>query len=163
MKNLTTDTHAHDPATDQELFELLSKEAAQTPGESPGDDNKSTVGGNPDQYPDPEDSGAGSIDARWGDKDDSGDGQGPNDAVHHSTEVIKKFREGREDMLDKLFDGKASSDGAEQKLMGSHLKHVASGDFQSRAPQLKPKSSIQKTSSVPQTLMERVRETYGRH
>ena len=162
MKNLSSDTHAHDTALDKDLFDMLSKEGMD-PGESPGDDNASTVGVNPNQYADPEDSGAGSIDASWGDKDDSGDGQGPNDAVHHSTEVIQKFREGREDMLDKLFDGKASSDAAEQELLGAHLSHAASGQFQSSAPQLKAKSSIQKTSSVPQTLMERVRATYGRH
>lgn len=151
MKSLSTDTHAHDHATDQKLYELLTKEAETVPLE---DNDKSTVGVNPDAYPDPEDRSSGSIDAPWGEKPD-------NNAIQYSNEALNRFRLGREELLGKLFDGKASSDGAEQKLLSSHLDHHASGQFESSSPQLKGK--LEKTSSAPQTLFERVRAITGRH
>lgn len=160
MKSLSVDTHAHDPVQDEELFKLLTKEG-QDPGESPGDDNESTVGVNPPQTEEPtaEERGKGSIDASWGES--AGDHKGDH-ALHFSNEVVRQFRENREKMLDTLFDSKGPSEDAEQQLAGQHLRHVAEGDFESSAPMIKEKSKIQKTAGV-QTLMERVRSLTGRH
>lgn len=157
MKNLSTDTHVHDASADKELYDLLSKSASD---ESPGDTGETTVGVNPDLYPDPEDRPAGNMDARWGESDGK-DGQTP---LHYSKETLRQFKEGREKMLASLFDNKNSSDSTDQKLLGQQLSHAASGDFETSSPQLASKTdmAIHKTSSIPETLADQVRRITGR-
>lgn len=154
MKSLSIDTHPHDPAVDEELYKLLKEAEDTTPATSTGDDEgESTVGVNPNQYPDPEDRPTGDADAPWG--------EDPGDSIDNSTEVMRSFRQSREKILDDLFDGKGSSDGTEQAVMGQHLTHASSGDFETSSPQLSAKA---KESSVkPETLLEMTRRIAGRH
>ena len=84
-----------------------------------------------------------------------------NNAVHFSDEVSRQFRQNREELLDRLFDGMASTQGAEQKIVGEQLSHGASGQFETSAPMLAPRSKIEKVAE--QTLLERVRKIAGRH
>ena len=162
MKSLSIDTHPHDPAKDEELYELLKEgDGNTTPATSTGDDDgESTEGVNPDPYPDPDDRAANSIDAPWGEEPGE-----TNDANRHATEVWKQVKENREDMLSKLFSGHDSNASLEQKTMGQHLSHAARGQFESSSPQLSPKSKgMPKVSSAqPETLMEMTRRVTGRH
>lgn len=158
MKSLSIDTHPHDPAADQELYDLL-KEAEDTSPED--DEDKSTVGTNPDLYPDPEGSekSEGTIDASWGQNPGS-----TNDANHQSNEAFAHFKQSREKMLDDLFDGKEANDAVEQKVMAQHLSHAGSGQFETSSTMLSSKAKgMPKVSSVPMaTLMDRVRKACGR-
>ncbi len=162
-KSLSIDTHPHDPAADKELYDLLKEAEDTTPATSTGDDEgETTVGVNPDQYPDPEDTKKQerTIDATWGQEFCEN-----NDAFHNSNEVFSQFKQSREKMLETLFDGKKSSDAQQQKEMGQHLSHAKSGQFETSSPQLSSKAKgMPKVSSVsPETLMERVRKALGRH
>jgi hypothetical protein len=147
---------------EQQLFDLLQGKS-ETPLQKESQamiaekdvNYETTIGVNPDLRPDPEDRAKGNIDATWGEVDGS-----QNDARHYSTEAAKQFRVGREEMLAKLFDGKQSSDGAEQKLVGAHLAHGASGEFETSSPQLSSKSKLQKLAA-PETLSEQVRRVVG--
>ena len=175
MKTLTTDTPGHNPVHDSELYDWLktAEPAAPTvvkkaqaaapmdkegedPGETLEDNEDGTEGINPVQVPDPETTGEGTIDASWGQED------GKNDAIHFSNEATKQFRQNREVILGRLLDGKASSEGAEQALLGQNLSHAASGQFETSSPMLTDKSKLQKTGSA-KTLLERVRATLGRY
>lgn len=157
MKNLSSDTHAHDAAQDKELLELLK--TAEDAGEAPGDDDESTVGETPDPTPPPEDRGAGTTDAAWGEEPTKTEGE---PALHFSDEAVRQFRQGREKFLEKYFDSPSSSGPAEKQLVGQHFQHASSGQFETSSPTLSDKSKLQKTSGV-QTLLERVRKTAGRH
>jgi len=148
MKSLTIDTHEHDPACDQELYDLLSKEAepaappkapapveavtmskeGQDPGESPGDDGEGLQAEVAEHLP-VEGRAKGNIDAPWGEEPTAGK---KNDPVQFSNEATKQFRKSREDLLAKLFSHEASSGGKEKAASAS-------------------------------TLLERVRRTSGRH
>lgn len=164
MKSLSIDTHPHDPAADQELYDLLKEAEDTTPATSTdtADEEETTVGVNPDQYPDPEGSEKtdGTIDGSWGQ-----DFCETNDANHHSNQAFAQFKQSREKMLDELFDGKADCDAVEQKTMSQHLSHAASGQFETSSTQLSGKAKgMPKVSSVSmETLMERIRRACGRH
>jgi len=159
MKSLSIDVHGHDPAHDQELYDLLKNASAtptkkvvvptmdkegQDPGESPGDDT-SVQGVNPDQsdVDRPKDS----IDAPWGEA-------GPKAVLQFSNEVSRQFRKNREDLIHRLFDGSHSSAVTEKKLLGKNLQHAAKGDFETSSLTLGPK-----TASL--TLREKVRKLTG--
>lgn len=164
MKSLSIDTHPHDPAKDEELYELLKEaDGNTTPATSTGDDDgEITVGTNPDEYPDPEDSEKkdGTIDASWGQKPGI-----TNDAHYHANEVRAQFRQSREDMLSKLFDGHDANAALEQKTMGQYLSHASSGQFETSSPQLssKAKGMPKVSSAQSETLMEMTRRITGRH
>lgn len=155
MKSLSTDTHPHDVSCDQKLYDLL-KEASDGPGSIEDDEDKTTATTIPETDPiedSAKDSDEGDIDASWGENPNSGD---HTEVLHFSKAVIKRFREGREELLSKYFDGKKASEGAEKKLMGQHFSNF--GEAEASNPLL-GKDTV-KTSS---TLMERVRAITGRH
>lgn len=163
VKNLSTNVHGHDHEADQELYELLKE--GQSVTNSPGDDEESTVGTNPDLYPEPEDREENDIDAPWGEHDVS-DRAEHADAVHFSDAFLDSFKQSRERMLSRLFDSKDPSDVSEQKGMSQYLSHAAKGKFQTSSPQLSSKAKLQpqdKTSSVNETLVNKVRRVAGRH
>lgn len=143
MKNLSSDTHAHQSKFDQDLYDLISKEAEDT-----GDDeDKSTVSTAPDLYEEGGESDEGTLDASWGEAPQP-------DPAHNSDQVYKYHQEGREKMLAKLLDSKATSDKAQQGILAQHLEHARKGDFETSSPQLTEKS---KMSSVPfATIKERL-------
>jgi hypothetical protein len=103
------------------------------------DEGESTVGVNPDVYPDPEGrkQQKGTIDAPWGERDTT---DGNNDPEHYSDAAYQQFIEGRQEMLDKLFASKGPAAKAEQALVGQQLQHGASGAYESRAPLLEPEA-----------------------
>lgn len=149
-KNLSTDIHEHDEAADAELYELL-----KTGAEAPGDADESTVGTNPDQY-EPPVRESGTLDAPWGEKPPTDQ----VDALHYSDAFLKSFKEGREKMLETLFDSASSSNPAEQKFLSQHFDHAARGEFQTSSPQVSEKAKLMttnKTSSArPETLTQQV-------
>jgi hypothetical protein len=117
------------------LYDALVKEGEATET----DEDKSTVGVNPDQQPDPEDRPKGDIDAPWGEKDLPANAE-IGTAEHYSDAAYEGFIQSRQQMLDELFDSKGPAAKAEQALMGQQLQHAASGDYESRAPLLEPQA-----------------------
>lgn len=156
MKNLSVDTHPHDESKDQELYDLLKE--GEDPGESPGDVGESTVGAHPAHYKEPEDRSSGDMDAPWGEAPKVHPNK-HHHVVHLSDSALDAVRQSREDLLDKLFDGRDSTDKTEQALMSQHFKHVSSGEFTTSSPQLSEKAK----HSMPETLMEKIRRVTGRH
>jgi len=147
MKNLSTD-----PITDgaplepveKTFFDELAKEAV----EAPGDDDKTTVGVNPEPAAPVEGRQEGS-EAPWGEK--AGplkDGQQPE--PHFSSAARKEFIRGREELLGKLFDNKSKD--TEQKVIAQNFKDKK---YETSSPQLNKASSVE-------TLNEQVRKVAGR-
>lgn len=118
------------------MYDLLVKEGTKTET----DEDKSTVGVNPDQQPDPEGraADAGTIDAPWGEKNDKGEEPSPE---HFSDAVAQGFIQSRQNILDELFDAKRPAAKAEQKLISQHIAH----DYESKAPLLESKTAGDRT------------------
>ena len=154
MKSLSTDTHPHDTSCDQDLYDLL-KEAEGGPCCPENNEGESVAGVTPEVDPvdeGPKDSDDGTLDASWGENPNKGD---HTEVIHFSKAVIKRFKEGREELLSKYFSDKSSA-GAEKKLMGKNFSNFSKAEASN--PML-GKDTV-KTSS---TLMQRVREITGRH
>jgi hypothetical protein len=116
------------PSAEQELYDLLNKEGSETGT----DDNETTVGVNPEPYPEPEDRPKGDIDASWGEKDlpaNAADG----DAMHFSDAVADQVAESRQRILDRYFDSKGSADDNAKKTVGQLFE---TRSFESSAPVL---------------------------
>ena len=141
MKPLSTDAHVHNPTDDQDFYDLLNKEAETTLEQN----EESTEGTAPDFYPD-------SVEEK----------QESVPLLQFSDAALKEFKAGREQLLARLFDGKAATDGAEQALVSAHLDHAASGQFETNSTQLSAKSKIQKVASAPETLAQYTRRVTGR-
>lgn len=124
MKNLSSDTPGDDQEAVDRLYDGLKKVAEQT-----GDDeDESTVGTMVQPDDEPKERPEGTIDAPWGEDSPAG--------MQFAGENYKKFREGREELLGKLLDGKGPSDQAEKKLISQQFAHGASGDYETSSPQL---------------------------
>lgn len=117
------------------MYDALVKEGS----DSPGDDEESTVGVNPDQQPDPEDRPKGNIDAPWGENDLPASASSGT-PEHYSDAAYAGFIQSRQKILDELFDSKGPASKAEQALLGQQLQHAASGDYESRAPLLEQRA-----------------------
>jgi hypothetical protein len=115
------------------MYDALVKEGS----DSPGDDEESTVGVNPDQQPDPEERPKGDIDAPWGENDNPAS---EPKAEHYSDAAYQGFIQSRQNILDELFDSKGPASSAEQALLGQQLQHASSGDYETRAPLLEPQA-----------------------
>lgn len=144
---------------EDDLYELLGKEANETTLEDNEDD--STVG-TLSVYEDPKERESGTIDAHWGDTDIS-EGKKLPSAQHHSTAVDKLHADTREGVLDRSFSGKAQADQVHQALINENFAHAASGDYSTHSTHLK-KKSVEKVSHVrTPTLLERVKGLTGYH
>ena len=122
------------------MFDALVKQGS----DSPGDEDESTVGVNPDQQPPPEDRPKGDIDAPWGEEDSPGKKNSP---VHFSDAAFQGFINSRQEMLDSLFDSKGPAQKAEGALLGQHLDVAAKGNFETSAPLLEQKTAGDRTLS----------------
>jgi hypothetical protein len=122
------------------MYDFLVKEGTKTET----DEDKSTVGVNPNQQPDPEGRAedAGTIDAPWGEKNDKGS---EPSSEHFSDAVAQGFIQSRQNILDELFDGKKPAAKAEQKLVSQNFDHARSGDYESKAPLLESKTAGDRT------------------
>jgi hypothetical protein len=143
------------PLTDpQEDADKLYAFLKQAEVEAPGDNGRSTVGTNPDQYPKPEGRASGNIDALWGDPD-----MKPSDptgtAVHHSNVVLEEFRRGREEFLNRHFYGKKPSQEADRKLLAGQLSHAATGDYE--ASHAMPQANANRRPVEAPTLLSRTK------
>ena len=125
MKNLTTDTPDHDHKADQDLYDLLTKQAEQVED----DEDKSTVGTTP--QPDDEDleRPKGTIDAPWGEEPSP-------EVVAFTNQGMAKFKETRERFIEKHFDSKGVADKAQQAVVAQQLDHASSGDYETSSPLL---------------------------
>lgn len=145
-----------DPQEDADRFYELLKEAAD---ESPGDDeDKSTVGVNPDPYADPATGAKGNVDARWGEED--GGTKGANTAQHHSNAAWDGFRASREKFLQKNFDSFGTSAENAQAVLGQNLEHFKSGDHESSKPFTNEHSKH--NPEVVGTVLDKVKNILGR-
>lgn len=122
------------------MFDALVKQGS----DSPGDDDESTVGVNPDQQPDPEDRPKGDMDAPWGEETSPGK---KNEPEQFSDAAMQGFINSRQEMLDSLFDSKGPAQKAEASLVGQQLAHGASGNFETKAPLLERKTAEDQTLS----------------
>lgn len=111
------------------MFELMKSAATQ----SPGDDDESTVGVNPDQYPDPKDREDGNVDALWGNSDIASHGEGAT-AQHHSNAALEEFMRGREKFLERHFTAYGPSAKNTKDVLSQHFKHGKSGEFEASKP-----------------------------
>lgn len=157
MKTLSIDTHEHDADTDDQFYVALSEKQAdvvapQTYTDTE-DEDRSTVGTQPQPDEGVPDRSKGDIDAPWG--------EAPSpEVVQFSRQAYTDFKQGREKLLEKLLDSKVTSDKAEQGLVAQQFDHAASGDFETSSPQLSGKS---KTSAAQyETVAERLRAVVGR-
>jgi hypothetical protein len=96
-----------------------------------------------------------SMDASIGNRDR------PRSSVLLAQSVLKAIHDGRERLLDEIFDEKGKSDAVEQKLIAGRFTHGASGDFETSSPQLAEKSKL-KIAEVPPTLGDLVMRNIGR-
>jgi hypothetical protein len=119
-----------EPQEDADRFYELMKSAAP---ETPGDDEESTVGVNPDPYPDPPDRDKGNDEAPWGEKDlPPGDRSGT--AQHHTNAAWRGFKQSREKFLNRNFDAYTGSAKNSQDVLSQALDHFKSGDHESSKP-----------------------------
>lgn len=128
-----------EPQEDADRFYELMKSAAPDDKNAPGDTDRTTVGVNPDPYPDPVDRGEGTTDALWGDKDDGGRGT----SEHFTNAAWRGFKQSREKFLEKNLDSFESSAEGARKTLAQNLDHFQSGDFEARKPFLKEHSDRQ--------------------
>jgi len=142
MKTLSIDTHEHDQDTDSQFYAVLSDKTADVAAPQTytdtEDEDRNTVGTQPQPDEGVPDRSSGDIDAPWGE-------QPSPEVVQFSRQAYTDFKQGREKLLEKLLDSKATSDKAEQSMASQYLDHAASGDFETSSPQLSGKS---KTSSA---------------
>ncbi len=139
---------------DDKFFSLMEKMGQD---DSPGDTEESTVGVQPDAYPDPSDEGQtgdGTTDASWGQKDIK-----PSDpaqtAQHHSNAVLDEFRRGREEFLQRHFDAYGTSSKANQQVVGQALAHASSGDYEAGTAQISAASK--RNPAAVETVVDKTR------
>ena len=125
MKNLSTDTPGDDQDAVDRMYDGL-KDIEKTAAEEPGDDDESTVGTMPQPDDEPKQRPEGTIDAPWGEDSPAG--------MRFAEENYKKFREGREELLGKLFDGHQASAKANQGFVSQHFSN--SKGYETSSPQL---------------------------
>lgn len=113
------------------LHELLKSAA---PEDSPGDEDESTVGVNPDQYPDPSDRPQANAHASWGEETSPHADSGKSTEVHHSNAVLDGYKAGKETFLKRHFNSFSKSSKTDQALVGQHLDHAKSGDYEGSKP-----------------------------
>lgn len=120
-----------EPQEDADRFYELMKSAASE--KTPGDDEESTVGVNPDPYPDPKDRGQGNADAPWGESDlPPSDPSGT--AQHHTNAAWTGFKKSREKFLQRHFTRFEASAENTNDILGQQLDHFKSGDHESSKP-----------------------------
>lgn len=145
-----------EPQEDADRFYELMKSAAP---ETPGDDEESTVGVNPDQYPDPPDREKGNEEAPWGEEDlPPGDPAGT--AQHHTNAAWRGFRQSREKFLDRHFDAYSGSAQNAQDVLKQNLDHAKSGDFEASKPMTGEASKRQ--PAVADTTLDKTVRLLGR-
>ncbi len=83
-----------------------------------------------------------------------------NETMPLSGAVASLIFQGRDALLNRLFEDKKKGDSAIQAEMSQRLDHVSSGQFETSSPQLAEKSKL-KIAEVPLTLRERVRLKTG--
>jgi hypothetical protein len=145
-----------EPQDDADRFYELMKSAA--PEKTPGDDEESTVGVNPDQYPDPKDRERNNIDAPWGESDvKSSDPAGT--AQHHSNAVWDGFKQSREKFLKRHFDSYDSSSDNAQDVLRQNFDHASKGDFEASKPMTGEASKRQ--PEVAETVLDKTKRLLG--
>ena len=80
----------------------------------------------------------------------------PASKIHLARPVLEAIHDGREKLLDTIFNEKGKSDSAEQASMAQRFDHVRSGEFETSSPQLSAKSKM-KIAEAPLTLAEQLR------
>ncbi len=127
------------------MYDFLTKEAKDGGDAPDNDEDKTTVGVNPEQAKKPEERGKGTIDAPWGEPDNTS--RDPNQPEYFSDAATQGFIQSRQNMLDELFDSKKPATQAAQAIVSQELAHGASGNFESKAPLLEPKTASDRTLS----------------
>lgn len=147
-----------EPQEDADRFYELMKSAA--PSEEPGDDEKSTVGVNPDPYPDPPDRNEGNVDALWGEPDIK-DADPAGTAQHHTNAAWDGFKKSRERFLERNFDSFEPSAENAQELLSQNLDHFKSGDHESGKPFTNEHSK--RNPEVVETVLDKTKRLLNRY
>lgn len=147
-----------DPQEDADRFYELMKTAASDDKNAPGDTDRSTVGVNPDPYPDPASQVKGNVDALWGEED--GGTTNANTAQHHSNAAWDGFRASRERFLQHNFNSFGSGAENAQAVLSQNLEHFKDGDHESSKPFTNEHSK--RNPEVVSTVLDKVRSTIGR-
>lgn len=111
-------------------------------------------------YPPPEGRKPGTLDARWGDKPAEGHNGYPD---VYGKAALEAAKDGRGDVIDRLFDSPRTMAQVEQQLMGQHFEHAREGTPHS--PMLQRNHLPLKEASVNEsdlTLTDKVMRAAGR-
>lgn len=103
----------------EDLKAALSKSA-----EAPADNEDGINRGVNSVWPVPDDRKPGTIDAKWGDRP-------PANMVNNGTSVVEAAKDGREDMIERLFDSPKTTAPAEQAAMSALFGGMASAESHS--------------------------------
>lgn len=124
MKNLSSDTPGDDHEAVERLYDGLKKIAEET-----GDDeDESTVGTMPQPDDEPMERNPDTIVAPWGEDSPAG--------MQFAGESYRKFKEGREELLGKLFDSSGPSAQAQKSFVSQNFEHGRKDGFETSSPQL---------------------------
>lgn len=140
-------------ATDLELIRAGLKQAAEAGGARIEDNENQTNKGLGNVFPPPEGRKPGTLDAQWGDtppKTEHGD-----QAVY-GTAAEREAKNGRNDMIDRLFDSPKSNAGSEQSEMRELFENADKGNPHS--PMLQ-RGRVK--AAADETLTDKVRRIVG--
>lgn len=124
--------------------------------EAPKNNEDETQKGVQNVYGPPAGREPGTLDAKWGDKPKDGPDGYP---VNHSTGVRREARDGREGLLERLFDSLKATAPAEQAQMKAHYDHAGEGHPHSPVLQ---RGHSEKVARAEETLTDTVRRVVGR-
>jgi hypothetical protein len=137
-----------------EELKAAMKKQADKPENNEGGTNKGVA----DVYAAPAGRAPGTLDAPWGERPAEGRNGYPD---VYSTGVMREARDGRGDMLERLFDSPKADAASEQRLMGGLLEHAREGAPHS--PMLQRGRLHDKTASIDEpTLTDQVMRACGR-
>jgi hypothetical protein len=121
------------------------------------DDNEETTQkGVGNVYDPPADRRPGTLDAKWGDKPPEGHNGYPD---VYGKAALEAAKDGRGDMLERLFDSPRTMAEVEQSLMAQHFDHAREGTPHS--PMLQRNRLPLKEASADQTLTDQVMRVVG--
>jgi hypothetical protein len=141
----------------ESIKRAMSRTAAPMKNAPDNNEAQSTVG-MADVFKPPTDRAPGTLDAHWGDHPAEGHNGYPD---VYGTAAMQAAKDGREEMLERLFDSPKTTAPAEQAFMSQHFVNASKGD--PHAPMLQRGRLPAKTASVDdETLTDAVVRIAGR-
>ena len=88
---------------------------------------------------------------------------GTEEVYRFGTGVVAEHEKGQQGLLDQAFANKGKAEKADQAIMSQNLAHASSGNFETSAPLLQPKSREKVGHPTAPTLLQKVRGLIGRN